>query len=155
VVHATEQESGRAFAAQADIATESDILRLFEIADRAGRLCALVNNAATLETQMRLDFIDAARIQRIVATNVTGAMLCPREAVHRLSTHYGGTDGRIVNVSTGAARSGSPGEYVDYAASKGAIETFTVRRSIIRHRYDSGCLRRSLNRPKIRTARLV
>jgi NAD(P)-dependent dehydrogenase (short-subunit alcohol dehydrogenase family) len=126
IVQAIEREGGRAFAAQANIAIESDILRLFEITDRAGRLCALVNNAATLETQMRLDSMDAARIQRIFATNVTGAMLCAREAVHRLSTRHGGTGGSIVNVSSGAARSGSPGEYVDYAASKGAIETFTV-----------------------------
>jgi NAD(P)-dependent dehydrogenase (short-subunit alcohol dehydrogenase family) len=126
VVRAIEHEGGRAFAAQADIAIESGVRRLFEIADRAGRLSALVNNAAILETQMRLDSMDAARIQRIFATNVTGAMLCAGEAVRRLSTRYGGTGGSIVNVSSGAARSGSPGEYIDYAASKGAVETFTI-----------------------------
>ncbi len=126
VVRAIEHEGGRAFTAQADIAVESGVRRLFEIADRAGRLSALVNNAAILETQMRLDSMDAARIQRIFATNVTGAMLCAGEAVRRLSTRHGGAGGSIVNVSSGAARSGSPGEYVDYAASKGAVETFTI-----------------------------
>jgi NAD(P)-dependent dehydrogenase (short-subunit alcohol dehydrogenase family) len=91
-----------------------------------GRLAALVNNAATLETQMRLDQMDSARIMRVFATNVTGAFLCAREAVRRMSTRYGGSGGAIVNVSSGAARGGSPGEYIDYAASKGALDTMTI-----------------------------
>ena len=91
-----------------------------------GPVDALVNNAATLETQSRLDSIGAARLHRIFATNVFGSFLCAGEAVRRMSTRYGGSGGAIVNVSSGAARSGSPGEYIDYAASKGAIDTMTV-----------------------------
>jgi NAD(P)-dependent dehydrogenase (short-subunit alcohol dehydrogenase family) len=91
-----------------------------------GPLAALVNNAATLERQMRLDCMDAARVHRIFATNAIGPILCAREAVRRMSTRHGGTGGAIVNVSSGAARWGSPGEYIDYAASKGAVDTLTV-----------------------------
>jgi NAD(P)-dependent dehydrogenase (short-subunit alcohol dehydrogenase family) len=117
----------KAIVVQADIGVEQDVVRLFEIVDRElGRLAALVNNAATLESQMRLDQMDAARMQRMFATNAVGMMLCSREAVRRMSTKHGGAGGAIVNVSSGAARSGSPGEYVDYAATKGAIDTFTV-----------------------------
>jgi NAD(P)-dependent dehydrogenase (short-subunit alcohol dehydrogenase family) len=118
---------GCAIAVQADVASEPDVVRLFETTDRElGRVTALVNNAATLETQMRLDAMDAARLGRIFATNVIGSFLCAREAVRRISTRHGGTGGGIVNVSSGAARHGSPGEYIDYAASKGAIDTMTV-----------------------------
>jgi len=118
---------GRAAAIQADISVEADVVRLFqEVDSKLGRISALVNNAATLERQARLEAIDSARIARIFAVNVTGAMMCGREAVKRMSTSHGGTGGAIVNVSSGAAKSGSPGEYVDYAASKGAIDTFTV-----------------------------
>jgi NAD(P)-dependent dehydrogenase (short-subunit alcohol dehydrogenase family) len=118
---------GCAVAVQADISSESEVLRLFESADRQlGRLTALVNNAATLERQMRLDAMDAARWQRIFATNVIGTFLCSREAVRRMSTRHGGAGGAIVNVSSGAARAGSPGEYIDYAASKGAVDTLTI-----------------------------
>lgn len=117
----------RAVAVQADIGVEADVLRLFETVDRTlGPVTALVNNAATLEPQMRLDTMDAARIARTFATNVTGTMLCAREAVRRMSTRHDGPGGAIVNVSSGAARSGSPGEYIDYAATKGAVETFTI-----------------------------
>jgi len=117
----------KAIAVQADIGVEQDVVRLFETVDRKlGRLTALVNNAATLESQMRLDQMDGARMQRMFATNVIGTMLCSREAVRRMSSKHGGPGGAIVNVSSGAARSGSPGEYVDYAATKGAIDTFTV-----------------------------
>jgi NAD(P)-dependent dehydrogenase (short-subunit alcohol dehydrogenase family) len=91
-----------------------------------GPVAALVNNAATLERQKRLDEMDAARIQRMFAVNVTGPMICAREAVVRMSTRRGGAGGAIVNVSSLAAKYGSPGEYVDYAASKGALETFTT-----------------------------
>ena len=92
---------------------------------RWGRIDALVNNAGILEQQQRTEAIDAARLQRIFATNVIGSFLCAREAVKRMSRHAGGYGGGIVNVSSVAARTGSPGEYVDYAASKGAIDSFT------------------------------
>ena len=121
------QSGGDAIAVQADVAVESDVVRLFETCDREiGRVVALVNNAGTLETQMRVEAMDAARLQRVFATNVTGSFLCAREAVRRMSTKHGGAGGAIVNLSSGAARLGSPGEYVDYAASKGAIDTFTI-----------------------------
>ncbi|HSP66906.1 MAG TPA: SDR family oxidoreductase [Bryobacteraceae bacterium] len=117
----------KAIAVQADIGTESEVIRLFETADRElGPLTALVNNAATLESQMRLENMDAARMYRMFATNAIGTMLCSREAVRRMSRRHGGSGGAIVNVSSGAARWGSPGEYVDYAATKGAVDTFTV-----------------------------
>jgi NAD(P)-dependent dehydrogenase (short-subunit alcohol dehydrogenase family) len=116
-----------AIAVQADIGLEDEVVRLFETVDRElGSLTALVNNAATLERQMRLEQMDAARIQRMFATNAIGTMLCSREAVRRMSVKRGGSGGAIVNVSSGAARTGSPGEYVDYAATKGAVDTFTV-----------------------------
>jgi len=89
-------------------------------------LTALVNNAAILETQMRVESMNATRLQRVFSTNVTGSILCAREAIKRMSTKHGGNGGAIVNISSGAARSGSPNEYVDYAASKGAIDTFTI-----------------------------
>ena len=101
-------------------------MRLFEASDRFGPLAGLVNNAGILETQMRVEAMDAARLQRVFATNVVGAFICAREAVRRLSTKHGGAGGAIVNVSSGASRLGSPGEYVDYAASKGAIDTLTI-----------------------------
>jgi len=126
VVRAIEAGGSRAIAAQADVANEADVLRLFEASDKLGRLSALVNNAGILETQMRVDAMDASRLQRVFATNVVGAFLCAREAVRRLSTRHGGNGGGIVNVSSGASRLGSPGEYVDYAASKGAIDTLTI-----------------------------
>ena len=117
------QIGDRAFTIQADISIETEVTRMFQ---QIGHLDALVNNAATLETQMRLDQMDAARITRVFATNVTGAFLCAREAIKRMSTRYGGPGGSIVNVSSGASRGGSPGEYIDYAASKGALDTLTI-----------------------------
>lgn len=118
---------GEAIAIQADASVEADVVRLFETLDeRLGRIDALVNNAATLETQMRLDQMDAARLNRVFTANITGPFLCSREAVRRMSTRHGGAGGAIVNVSSGAAKGGSPGEYVDYAASKGAIDTLTI-----------------------------
>jgi NAD(P)-dependent dehydrogenase (short-subunit alcohol dehydrogenase family) len=127
VVKTIEETGGRAIAVQADVSCETDVVRLFETVDgELGPLTALVNNAATLEPQMRLDCMDSARIQRIFAANVTGSFLCAGEAVRRMSTRHGGIGGNIVNVSSGASKSGSPGEYIDYAASKGAIDTFTV-----------------------------
>lgn len=126
-VDAIRANSGTAIAVQADISTEAGVLHLFEQTDaQLGPVTALVNNAATLEQQMRLHEMDLARMQRIFSVNVFGAMLCAREAVKRMSTQHGGTGGAIANVSSGAAKFGSPGEYIDYAASKGAIETFTI-----------------------------
>ena len=127
VVREIEAAGGRAIAVQADVAQEADVVRMFETMDQQlGRLTALVNNAGTLETQMRVEAMDAARINRILAANVTGSFICAREAVLRMSTKHGGAGGAIVNVSSGASRLGSPGEYVDYAASKGAIDTLTI-----------------------------
>ena len=127
VVTAVEEAGSTAVAVQADVAVEADVMRLFDQVDaRLGPLSGLVNNAATLEPQMRLETIDAARLQRIFTTNVTGAFLCAREAVRRMSTKHGGAGGAIVNVSSGAAHHGGAGEYIDYAASKGAIDTLTV-----------------------------
>jgi NAD(P)-dependent dehydrogenase (short-subunit alcohol dehydrogenase family) len=127
VVSDVEAAGRRAVAVAADVAVEADVVRLFEASDRQlGRLDALVNNAAILDTQMRLDAMDAARITRVLATNVVGPFICAREAVRRMSTKYGGRGGAIVNVSSGASRLGSPNEYVDYAASKGALDTMTT-----------------------------
>ncbi len=127
VAHDIQQHVGQAIAVQADISVESEVVALFEaVQQKLGRLTALVNNAARLELQMRLDSMDAARLERMFATNVIGTMLCSREAVRRMSTRAGGTGGSIVNVSSAATRYGSPGEYVDYAATKGAVETFTL-----------------------------
>lgn len=127
VVSEIRHAGGEALAIRADVAVEADILRLFETVDQAwGPIDALVNNAGILERQTRLDAIDAARLQRVFATNVIGTFLCAREAVKRMSTRHGGQGGAIVNLSSRAARLGSPGEYIDYAASKGAVETLTV-----------------------------
>jgi len=127
VVRAIERSGGRAIAVAADVAVEADVLRLFESVDRKlGPLTALVNNAGILDRQMRVEDMNAARLNRIFSTNITGYFLCAREAIRRMSTRHGGAGGAVVNVSSGASRSGSPGEYVDYAASKGAIDTMTV-----------------------------
>jgi len=127
VADAINATGGRAITAAADVAIEADVVRLFETVDRElGPLTALVNNAGILEQQMRVETMDAARINRILATNVTGAFVCAREAVRRMSTRHGGKGGAIVNVSSAAARLGSPNEYVDYAASKGAVDTLTI-----------------------------
>ena len=127
VVREIQGSGGNAMAVRADISLEPDVMRLFETTERElGPITALVNNAATLEAQMRLDSMDAGRLYRTFAINVIGTLICAREAVRRMSTLHGGLGGSIVNVSSGAARYGSPGEYVDYAATKGAIETFTA-----------------------------
>ncbi|UEX78022.1 SDR family oxidoreductase [Spiribacter halobius] len=118
---------GQARALAADVASETDVQALFEQAEEAlGPVAALVNNAGVLEQQCRVENIDAARLTRILATNVTGAFLCCREAVRRMSTRHGGQGGAIVNVSSAASRLGAAGEYVDYAASKGAMDTLTI-----------------------------
>lgn len=118
---------GRAMAIQADVAIEDDVIRLFSATTKAlGPVSGLVNNAGILETQMPLVAMTPERIDRVFATNVRGSFLCAREAVKYLSTDYGGSGGVIVNVSSAAARMGSPNEYIDYAASKGAIDTLTI-----------------------------
>jgi NAD(P)-dependent dehydrogenase (short-subunit alcohol dehydrogenase family) len=127
VVHDIEASGGRAMAVGADVSVEVDVLRLFDAVDaRFGPLTALVNNAGILEVQARVEQIDAARLGRVFATNVTGAFVCAREAVKRMSTAHGGAGGAIVNVSSRAAQLGAPGEYVDYAASKAALEAMTI-----------------------------
>jgi NAD(P)-dependent dehydrogenase (short-subunit alcohol dehydrogenase family) len=127
VVRSIEASGGRAVAVGADVAVEADVVRLFETSQRElGPLRGLVNNAGLLETQMRVEAMDAARLSRVFATNVIGAFLCAREAVRRMSRRHGGDGGVIVNVSSVASRLGSPGEFVDYAASKGAIDTMTI-----------------------------
>jgi NAD(P)-dependent dehydrogenase (short-subunit alcohol dehydrogenase family) len=127
VVRDIESQGGRALAVAADVAVEGDVVRLFETVDRElGVPTGLVNNAGILERQMRLDSMDIERWQRVFATNVFGSALCAREAVRRMARSRGGRGGSIVNLSSGAARSGAPGEYVDYAASKGAIDSFTT-----------------------------
>ena len=118
---------GRAIAVKADVAVAADVARLFETCDaQLGTLTALVNNAGILETQARVEAMDADRLQRVFATNVTGAFMCAREAVLRMSTKRGGQGGAIVNISSRASVLGSPNEYVDYAASKAAVDTLTV-----------------------------
>jgi NAD(P)-dependent dehydrogenase (short-subunit alcohol dehydrogenase family) len=127
VVASAARAGARAVAVQADVASESDVVRLFaEVDEGLGRVTALVNNAGTLERQMRVDEMDSGRIMRVLSANVVGSFLCAREAVRRMSTKHGGRGGTIVNVSSIAAQLGAPGEYVDYAASKGAIDSFTV-----------------------------
>ena len=118
---------GGAIAVAGDVAEESDVLRLFETVDRElGPPAALVNNAGIVDLGTRVEAIGAARLQRMFAVNVFGSFFCAREAVKRMSRRRGGAGGAIVNVSSIAAKLGGPGEYVDYAAAKGAIDTFTI-----------------------------
>jgi len=127
VVNEIHSEGGRALAVRADVGDEADVVRLFdEVRSLGDPLVGLVNNAGILETQKRVVDMDAGRLDRIFHTNVTGAFICAREAIRRMSTARGGRGGAIVNLSSAAARIGSPGEYVDYAASKAAIDTLTI-----------------------------
>jgi len=127
VVRAIEVLGGQAMALQADVAQEDSVLAMFAAVDAAwGRLDALVNNAGVVDVASRVDAMSVARLRRMFDTNVLGSFLCAREAVLRMSTRHGGRGGSIVNVSSAASRLGSPGQYVDYAASKGAIDAFTV-----------------------------
>jgi len=127
VVDEIRDRGGRAIAVRADVAREADIVHLFdEAVKQFGPLTALVNNAGILERQGRVEDMDVARLERVFTTNITGAFLCAREAVRRMALRHGGRGGAIVNVCSMAARLGAPGEYVDYAASKGAIDTFTI-----------------------------
>ena len=127
LVRELEEEGANALAYQADVSQEEEVEALFQTVEKhLGTPEALVNNAGILDLQTRVDGMNAERIQRIFAVNVTGSFLCAREAVKRMSTKYGGKGGSIVNLSSGAAKYGSPGEYVDYAASKAAIDTLTI-----------------------------
>ena len=118
---------GDAFAVKGDVGSEADVIAMFEAVDKAfGRLDAFVNNAGIVDLKARVDEMSVARLERMMRINVVGSFLCAREAVKRMSTRHGGKGGAIVNLSSAAARLGSPGEYVDYAASKGAIDTMTI-----------------------------
>jgi NAD(P)-dependent dehydrogenase (short-subunit alcohol dehydrogenase family) len=127
VVKQIEQQGRKALALQADVSFEPDILRLFETVDKEfGRLDALVNNAGILDQQTSVEHLTLERLQRVFSTNVFGSFLCAREAVKRMSIRRGGRGGAIVNNSSAAARLGAPHEYVDYAASKAALDTLTI-----------------------------
>lgn len=127
VVQKIVERGGDAIAVAADVSSEHQVVRLFKtIDDRLGRIDVLVNNVGVLQRQMPLLEMDAERITRTLQTNVLGSFLCAREAVRRMSTALGGVGGSIVNVSSAAARLGSPNEYIDYAASKGAVDTLTI-----------------------------
>ncbi|MFI5443943.1 SDR family oxidoreductase [Polaromonas sp. UC242_47] len=127
VVRQIRQSGGNAITVQADVAVEAQVLAMFEKIDaKFGRLSALVNNAGVVDRTERVDGMSVARLKRMFDINVIGTMVCAREAVKRMSTRYGGTGGAIVNVSSVAARLGSPAQYVDYAAAKGAVDVFTV-----------------------------
>lgn len=127
VVDQITQAGGRAIALQADVAQEDQVLAMFHTIDaQLGRLSALVNNAGVVDISQRVDEMSMQRLRRMFDINVLGSFLCAREAVRRMSTRHGGQGGAIVNVSSAASRLGSPGQYVDYAAAKGAIDVFTM-----------------------------
>ena len=127
VVRSIRASGGTAITVQADVADEAQVLRMFEKVDaKLGRLTGLVNNAGVVDVTARVDEMSAARWKRMFDINVFGSFLCAREAVRRMSTRHGGDGGSIVNLSSAAARLGAPGQYVDYAAAKGAIDAFTI-----------------------------
>lgn len=127
IVNEITSNGGQAIAVAADVANESDVIKMFQTVDQElGTVTSLVNNAGILETQCRVDEITADRINRILSVNVTGSFLCCKEAIRRMSRRHKGKGGAIVNVSSAASRLGSPGEYVDYAASKGAVDSLTI-----------------------------
>ena len=127
VVRTIRAGGGTAIAVQADVGDEAQVIAMFEKVDaKLGRLTALVNNAGVVDLQARVDEMSFARLERMFRINVIGSFICAREAVRRMSTRYGGAGGAIVNISSAASRLGSPDQYVDYAASKGAIDTFTI-----------------------------
>ena len=127
VVRSIRAAGGTAITVQADVGDEAQVMAMFEKVDaKLGRLTGLVNNAGVVDLPARVDEMTVPRLERMLRINVIGSFLCAREAVRRMSTRYGGSGGAIVNLSSAAARLGSPGQYVDYAASKGAIDTFTL-----------------------------
>jgi len=127
VVREIRAAGGRAMAVQADVADEAQVLRMFEQVDaKFGRLTGLVNNAGVVDVTARVEDMSVARWRRMFDINVIGSLICAREAVRRMSTKHGGSGGSIVNLSSAAARLGAPGQYVDYAAAKGAIDAFTI-----------------------------
>ncbi|PIF93009.1 NAD(P)-dependent dehydrogenase (short-subunit alcohol dehydrogenase family) [Acidovorax sp. 62] len=127
VVDSIEAQGGRALAVQADVAHEDQVLAMYATVDaQLGRITALVNNAGVVDVTARVDEMSVARLRRMFDTNVIGSIVCAREAVRRMSTLHGGAGGSIVNVSSAASRLGSAHQYVDYAASKGAIDSFTI-----------------------------
>jgi NAD(P)-dependent dehydrogenase (short-subunit alcohol dehydrogenase family) len=127
VVRKIRQDGGSAITVQADVADEAQVLAMFEKVDaKLGRLTALVNNAGVVDRTERVDGMSVARLKRMFDINVIGTMVCAREAVKRMSTRYGGEGGAVVNVSSVASRLGSPAQYVDYAAAKGAVDVFTI-----------------------------
>ena len=127
VVHQIRQAGGQAMTVHADVSNEAQVVSMFEKIDaKFGRLSALVNNAGIVDQTARVDAMTLQRLRRMFEVNVFGSFLCAREAVKRMSTRYGGAGGSIVNVSSAASRLGSPGQYVDYASAKGAIDTFTL-----------------------------
>ena len=126
VVRLIRADGGVAMTVQADVANEPDVVAMFKKVDaKLGRLTALVNNAGVVDQTSRVEDMTLERLQRMFSVNVFGSFLCAREAVRRMSTRHGGAGGAIVNMSSAAARLGSPGQYVDYASAKGAIDTFT------------------------------
>jgi NAD(P)-dependent dehydrogenase (short-subunit alcohol dehydrogenase family) len=126
VVDTITAKGGKALAVQGDVGSEADVITLFQAADGLGRLAALVNNAGVVDVKSDVADMSVGRLQRMMTTNVVGSFLCAREAVRRMSTKRGGAGGSIVNLSSVAARLGGPGQFVDYAASKGAIDTLTI-----------------------------
>ena len=127
VVRAIRADGGRAMAVQADVADEAQVLKMYEHVDaKLGRLTGLVNNAGVVDRAQRVEDMSVARWRRMFDINVIGSFLCARQAVRRMSTKHGGSGGAIVNLSSAAARLGSPNEYVDYAAAKSAIDAFTI-----------------------------
>jgi len=126
VVDTITAKGGKALAVKGDVGSEADVIALFQAADGLGRLAALVNNAGVVDVKSDVADMSVGRLQRMMTTNVVGSFLCAREAVRRMSTKRGGAGGSIVNLSSVAARLGGPGQFVDYAASKGAIDTLTI-----------------------------
>lgn len=126
LVEAIRGQGGRAAAVQGDVADEASILRMFEAADRLGPLTALVNNAGVSGGMARVEALQADQLDQVLRVNVRAPFLCAREAVRRMSTRHGGSGGAIVNVGSGASQLGSPGVWVHYAASKGALDSMTI-----------------------------
>ncbi len=140
-------QGGKCICVQADVSKESDVLALFETIDKEfGIISVLVNNAGILHPQMRLDKMNAKRINSILTTNITSYFLCSREAIKRMSTRYEGSGGSIVNVSSVASKTGSPNEYIDYASSNGAIDTLTIglSKEIAQEKIRVNCVRPGL-----------